>query len=247
MNPLNHDTLLVSRLCSLWSHVFASRERFEAEPSRGLIGKSLARPFNLVWNYLVKGALGTAILCAFIPVLTLLTVGGSFTVIVTAPLWAPGLALGQYVWDFLVWDEMTGELLPGPKALLWNIALNGVVNVAASLVGAGFHPVVGVGMYSGGALGLAVVAVWDWLMFWGLLRWHARIPASDTFLCRRIGGAGVAETYFVQVREPASFRCILVLGFGLADSRRARGPFIYPARVIFLFSSLFLTPNISSS
>ncbi|GAQ85332.1 hypothetical protein KFL_002300040 [Klebsormidium nitens] len=195
----------ISRLCTLWSHVFASRERFESEPSRGLIGKSLARPFNLVWNYLAKGALGTALLCAFIPVATLLTVAGSAAVVVTAPVWAPGLALGQYFWDFLLWDGMTGELLPVPKAVLWNIALNGVVNVAASLVGTVLHPGDGVGMYLGGALGLAVVAAWDWLMFWGLLRWHARIPASDTFLCRRIGGADIEgiEKYFVQVAPAA--------------------------------------------
>jgi hypothetical protein len=202
---LSHDLFRASpnsRLSELWSHAYRSRQQFEAEPSTGIIGKGIARPFNLVWNYVVKAALGTALLCCVIPAATALNALVSLGVIVTSPLWAPAFTLLQYLWEVLIFDGVTNRLSPLVIALFWGLGVTGLGNIALSLVLAVLHPVIGAVIYVGGGLGIGVVAVWDWLMFWGLLRWHARIPSSDTFLCRRISGGGIVETqtYFVQVR-----------------------------------------------
>lgn len=151
---------------------------------------------------MVEAALGTTLLCLFIPAATALNALVSLGVIVTSPVWAPGFALLQYLWEVLIFDGVTNRISPLVIALFWGLGVTGIGNVALSLVLAILHPVIGAVIYVGGGLGIGVVAVWDWLMFWGLLRWHARIPSSDTFLCRRISGGGIVETqtYFVQVR-----------------------------------------------
>jgi hypothetical protein len=45
---------LFGRVAHLWSRIRASRASFEAAPDRGLLSKSVVRPFNLAWNYVCK-------------------------------------------------------------------------------------------------------------------------------------------------------------------------------------------------
>ena len=42
-------------------------------------------------------------------------------------------------------------------------------------------------------------AVWDAFMFHAVIKKRARIPASDSFIARRIAGPGLAANYFYQV------------------------------------------------
>ena len=52
--------------------------------------------------------------------------------------------------------------------------------------------------------------VWDAFMFHAVIKKRARVPASDSFVARRIAGPGLASNYFYQVNIEICQNRILV-------------------------------------
>ena len=67
--PENRITTFVGRLNSLYANVARSRRSFEAKPDTGILGKSVTRMLNVVWNYVFKGFVGTLALIATMPII----------------------------------------------------------------------------------------------------------------------------------------------------------------------------------
>ena len=93
-----------SRLKAIWDDVAASRAKFERTPDKGLLGKTVSRFFNRVWNYLIKGAFGTLALSVVFPPLCLGVSTLSLVLGLSAPLWYPLLNLALHLLFVLVFD-----------------------------------------------------------------------------------------------------------------------------------------------
>lgn len=66
-DPSSLTHTYISRLRALWGHVRKSRAKFEAAADRGFVSKDVIRPLNRLWNYVVKGAIGSVILTVMPP------------------------------------------------------------------------------------------------------------------------------------------------------------------------------------
>ena len=109
---------MCSRIFAIWGNVFDSRSRFEAIPDKvcvvflitlnlatfkiysnrrrqlpfyvqGLIGKSVSRVFNRLWNYVFKGLIGTVLVFIGVSFVCVTLSTGSLICCVTIPLWYP--------------------------------------------------------------------------------------------------------------------------------------------------------------
>ena len=126
--PSSLTQTLTSRLCDLWRHISKSRTDFEAMPDRGLLGKSVLRHLNRFTNYVVKGLLGSLLICLVFPVACVLVSCCSLLLAAAGPVLVPGLSLLFHLTSLLLFDLETrsplAALLP---SLLWNILVLGLL------------------------------------------------------------------------------------------------------------------------
>ena len=86
------------------------------------------------------------------------------------------------------------------EALIWDIGIQGCLQpLAALLVAFIICPLVSFAILSIGLIRYGVGVVWDTAMFHMLIKSRGRIPASDSFLVKRIAGPGLASDYYYQV------------------------------------------------
>eukprot|EP01012_Entosiphon_sulcatum_P009931 TRINITY_DN15721_c0_g1_i1.p1 TRINITY_DN15721_c0_g1~~TRINITY_DN15721_c0_g1_i1.p1 ORF type:complete len:1018 (+),score=174.45 TRINITY_DN15721_c0_g1_i1:426-3479(+) len=193
---------LVSRLNSLWNNVLRARRAFEEQPDHGLIPKGLTRLFNRVWNYVVKGAIGSTLIITVMPVLALINIVVCVCGMVLSPLWVPALSLVGLLFDLLVWDTAhwhRHRQNPFPIFRIVGYMLFGVFQIGAAIVATTTLPIFAVIRIAFATLRAALWHLWDFVTFHMVLRPRARVPASDSFLARRIAGPGVSSTYYYQI------------------------------------------------
>ncbi|CAH1793364.1 unnamed protein product [Owenia fusiformis] len=197
---------LVSRLRSLWQHVRQSRTTFEATPDTGFLGKSLTRQFNRVWNYFFKGALGTVGLVLFMPPLCILVSLLSLLAGVTSPIWVPIITTlihltACLVYDFDHPDSGGNKWFKLFDAVIWRLLILGCLQPIAAVIAAFIVlPLTSFTIVLVGVLRRGCRAFWDTIMFHLVIKKRARVPASDSFIARRIAGPGLASNYFYQIK-----------------------------------------------
>jgi len=91
-------------IASLWNNIKESRLRFESEVDDGILGKSFTRIFNVLWNYVIKGAIGTPIVFFGYLILILLNTVIGIGAIVTSPIWSVILPLVKYLFYIIIYD-----------------------------------------------------------------------------------------------------------------------------------------------
>ncbi|KAJ8317953.1 hypothetical protein KUTeg_003044 [Tegillarca granosa] len=179
-----------SLLRSLWVNVWNSRTKFEEAPDRGFLGKSLTRHLNRFWNIILKGAVGSVLLCVCYPVLCVLGSGASILVAVTAPAWIPVVTLVVHVGFFLVFDadcpDDSNKFFTLFEAIIWRILILGCIQPVAALVSIGLVRRMGRG-------------IWDSMMFCMVIKSRGRVPSSDGFVARRVSGPGLASNFCYQI------------------------------------------------
>nr|CAH7734906.1 unnamed protein product [Callosobruchus chinensis] len=196
---------LTSRLINLWRHISKSRTKFETKPDTGFIGKDFTRHVNRIWNYFFKGFFGTIGLVVIFPIVCFCVIISSLFIAVTTVLWMPLLTLTIQLTNLLVYDLDS----PEPKrnryfvlceALLWNIAVQGLMQpVAAVIIAAILCPVVTLVILGGGVARYWLRLLWDMATFHLIIKKRGRIPASDSFVVKRIAGPGLANDYYFQI------------------------------------------------
>lgn len=197
---------LCSRLLALWRHISKSRTHFETKPDTGFIGKGMTRHINRLWNYIVKGLLGTLGIILVFPLVCLLISCGSLAITVTAIFWMPVVTLGLHVFMALIYDldspdPSRNRYLVMLEAILWNIGLQGCVQpLAALFVAFVLCPVISLTVLTVGVLRYWLRLVWDTATFHLLIKKRGRVPASDSLVVKRIAGPGLASNYFYQIR-----------------------------------------------
>jgi hypothetical protein len=217
-----------SRLVALWRHISKSRTHFESEPDTGecgnhimgngneimilfsgFIGKGLTRHLNRLWNYIIKGFLGTLLIIFMFPLLCLLASTTSILFALTAPAWMPMVTLLLHAFMILVYDmdspdDNRNRYCILFEALVWNGFLQGLVQPLAAVIVSGFIcPLVSVLVLVVGIGRYWMRLFWDAAMFHLFIKKCGRVPASDSLAVKRIAGPGLLEHYLVIKPESA--------------------------------------------
>ncbi|XP_037093776.1 uncharacterized protein LOC119113590 [Pollicipes pollicipes] len=228
---------LTSRLLSLWRHISKSRTEFETRPDTGFIGKDMTRHLNRVWNYVLKGVLGTLLMVLVFPASCLLVSLGSLLLAAAVPLWVPVAVLLCHLFMVLGYDLDS----PSPErnrwcvvleALVWNIGVLGILQpVAAVLVAGLVCPLIALVILVYGWLRWGLRRLWDRVSYDVIVSRKGRIPCSDSFLVTRVHGPGLSSEYFLQIRPEqalAAFEARLeadeLLAFQQQTERRIQQP-----------------------
>ncbi|XP_022916271.2 uncharacterized protein [Onthophagus taurus] len=196
---------LCSRLVNLWRHISKSRTHFETKPDTGFIGKGLTRHLNRVWNYAGKGLCGTLFLVVVFPVVCVAVIVGSLFVAVFAVLWMPVLTLGVQITNGLIYDLDSPESQKNRyfivfEALIFNIIIEGLIQpILALFVAAVICPLIALIILAGGVSRYWLRLLWDTTLFHLIIKKRGRIPASDSFVVKRIAGPGLAADYYFQI------------------------------------------------
>lgn len=197
---------MVSRLIELWRHISKSRTKFETEPDTGFIGKGITRQLNRIYNYVIKGFLGTFLILFIFPVICCTVSFASLMLAVCAPLWIPFITISLHLYIMLIYD------LDSPdddhnkygivfEALGWNILIQGVLQPLAALFVAGILcPITSVCVLIVGFIRCWFRKCWDSAMFHLFIKKVGRIPASDGFAVKRIAGPGLALDYYFVIK-----------------------------------------------
>ncbi|GIX77959.1 uncharacterized protein CEXT_493501 [Caerostris extrusa] len=126
---------LCSRLFLLWRHISKSRTEFESRPDTGFIGKGFSRHLNRLWNYFIKGALGTLLIVFFFPLICFSVSFFSLCVAAFAAVWIPVVTLVfhlvmVFIYDFDSPGLSRNKVCMVVEALLWHISIQGVLQPA---------------------------------------------------------------------------------------------------------------------
>lgn len=134
---------LCSRLIALWRHISKSRTHFETKPDTGFIGKGFTRHVNRLWNYVIKGMLGTIGLIFFFPVVCITVSLCSLILTTLTFIWMPVVTLILHIFMGLVYDfdspsSQRNRYFVIFEAVIWNILLLGFVQPIVALIVAVF-------------------------------------------------------------------------------------------------------------
>ncbi|XP_037776345.1 uncharacterized protein LOC119573262 isoform X2 [Penaeus monodon] len=195
---------LVSRLRMLWRHISKSRTHFETTPDTGFIGKGVTRHMNRAWNYVMKGIVGTLLLTTVFPLTCLLVSMGSMAIAIAAPFWVPACVLLTHIVCIIIYDldSPTGmrKWSPVIQAVGLHVIILGILQpVLAFFTATVVCPVFAAIVLLYGLIRRGLRHFWDTVMFHSVIKKRGRIPASDSFLVKRIAGPGLHNNFFYQI------------------------------------------------
>uniref|UniRef100_T1J1W8 Uncharacterized protein n=1 Tax=Strigamia maritima TaxID=126957 RepID=T1J1W8_STRMM len=196
---------LCSRLTKLWRHISKSRTEFETRPDTGFIGKGFTRHLNRLWNYVLKGLCGTLMTVLVFPVVCIGVSCMSLVVAVFAPLWVPVVTFLFHLICVLVYDFDSPDTSRNPwfyvlEAVVWRFVILGFLQpIVALAIAFLVCPVITLIILMVAVIRRFCRYVWDALMFHAVIKKRGRVPASDSFVARRIAGPGLESKYYFQI------------------------------------------------
>ncbi|XP_008551796.1 uncharacterized protein LOC103574176 isoform X1 [Microplitis demolitor] len=246
---------LCSRLIALWRHISKSRTHFETEPDTGFIGKGMTRHINRLWNYGVKGLMGTMGILFLFPIICIIASFSSLVIAISAFLWMPMVTLLLHGFMALVMDLDSPEpsrnrYLVVMEALAWNIGVQGCLQpVAALIVAVCVCPIISFLILTIAVIRYWIRVMWDTAMFHLVIKNRGRVPASDSFVVKRIAGPGLASDYYYQIRPEqalAAFEAKLELDELLAFQQETERLITQPQRDFTQFVEACFSPFATS-
>lgn len=191
-------------IADLWKNIRQSRNEFENEHDDGILGKSFKRFFNVMNNYAIKGVVGTSLLLVFYPILILLNTIVSMVGIVASPVWSIVLALLRYLFDIFINDadapnSNERRCMPLLSIIFDKILLRGLGQCLLSSAAVLIHSFASLGIFLWTLLGNGVNYLYDSMLFHGILKYRAKIPADNDKLVKRISGPGLSMDYYYLV------------------------------------------------
>lgn len=193
----------LSYLSAIWDDVFESRKIFE-EREQGFIGKTFTRPFNIIWNYVIKGAIGTVLYCICYPILTIINIILTAGLLITTPVWVPIVAFITHLFNMLSYDFDTTE---NPDTTVWFPAIFQILKGLFAGIGRSLvsgvaiicEPIVAGVIALFGTIKNGLRTLWDKIMFHTVITHKGKIPDQDEFLVRRLSGPGLRDSYIYQM------------------------------------------------
>jgi len=200
---------LVELLRRLGQSASRSIAAFEALPDSGLLGKNISRVFNRIWNYGIVLGLGSLMLVLGMPLLVAVNVVVSSFMIATSIVTVPVVSMLKYYYNMYIYDT-EAPIAPvrtwKPAVPLLRICTRVVLGSVGNVVGATAmavvgHPVIAAASTVASSALAAVRTVYDWTMYYLVLKPVARVPVSDSPLARRIAGPGLSFSYYRQIEK----------------------------------------------
>lgn len=171
----------------------------------GFIGKGMTRHLNRIWNYFVKGFLGTCLILFIFPLLCISVSFTSFCFALAAPLWIPCVTTILHLYMMLIYDldspnDERNRYCVFLEAIGWDILIQGVIQpILAIIVAAIICPLISASILIVGFSRYWLRLLWDSMVFHTFIKKCGRIPSSDSFAVRRISGPGLAQEYFFVI------------------------------------------------
>ncbi|XP_058455787.1 uncharacterized protein LOC131433056 isoform X1 [Malaya genurostris] len=198
---------MCSRLVELWRHISKARTHFETEPDTGFVGKGMTRHLNRLYNYFIKGFLGTLVILTMFPLLCLSVSVSSIVFAIAAPLWMPFITITLHLYMMLVFDldcpdeSRRNRYCIFLEAVGWNIIVQGLLQpLLALIVASMICPAVSVAVLFVGVARYWLRLFWDAITFHLFIKKCGRVPASDSLAVKRIAGPGLALDYYFSIR-----------------------------------------------
>lgn len=162
----------------------------------------MTRHLNRIWNYFVKGFLGTGLILFIFPLLCISVSLTSFCFALAAPLWIPCVTIILHLYMMLVYDldspnDERNKYCVFLEAIGWDIFIQGIIQpTLAIIVAAVICPLISACILIVGFSRYWLRLLWDSMMFHTFIKKCGRIPSSDSFAVKRISGPGLAQEYF---------------------------------------------------
>lgn len=196
-----------SRLVELWRHISKARTHFETEPDTGFVGKGMTRHLNRLYNYFIKGFLGSLLILVLFPLLCISVSISSVAFAIAAPLWMPFITVILHLYMMLFFDvdcpdeSRRNRYCIFLEAVGWNIIAQGLLQpIAALIVASIICPIVSVIVLFVGVARYWLRLFWDAITFHLFIKKCGRVPASDSFAVKRIAGPGLALDYYFSIK-----------------------------------------------
>ena len=190
----------MGRLKRLWSGIKRSRQEFENSPDIGIIGRGITRMFNRLWNYMIYGPISTVVILLGHPFMAALNTIGSIIGLLTSPLWSIVGGILMYLFTVLIWDidSPNGEMRRFKlfSIILRKLIIGGIGRIVVCSGACVYHVVAGLLGLAWGLFLYALHSGYDGVVYHGILRHKARIPAGDSFAAVRIAGPDLSHDWY---------------------------------------------------
>jgi len=171
------------------------RHNFESQPDTMLLSKSVGRTFNYVKAYVIFGLFGHIFILVCVPTACILVSLTSLALAATAVIWMPIAVILAHFLVLLFFDYHRQKLVDGILFhLIFNVAFMGVVQpIVCLLTATVICPILALITAIWAYLRWSLRQLWDAITYAIIIKRLARVPASESFLARRIAGPGMAS------------------------------------------------------
>jgi len=196
---------LLGKIKKLWTGALKSVNNFENESYS--ISKNIRRLFNRVWNY-GYAVFGTLLTSIGFPVSVIVNTSVSSLCIASSIIWAPFLALCEYLLNMFIYDAYHSVCSPvffPPFVTMTKILFN-IWQIQDSLFEIGYHTFIGLVLIMFTYAICTVRSIYDFCIFHSIIRWLS--PTNTITFAKQIQGP-----YFVIDHKLA----ILLLQYTLKE------------------------------
>lgn len=189
----------VGNLCS-W--ISLSRTEFENSPDTGLFGKSFARIFNLIHNYIIKFFFLGLLLITLYPTVIIICVSVSLCLIIISPILSLIAVICEWLVNILFYDWMLRHsiILPLFRYIGWNLIIKGIIQLVVTILLLVFQPIISVLIFLFAQLRFVLRVVYDFFMYY-IVKCLAKVPIIDTCLAWKKAGPELFRNRFVDIAD----------------------------------------------
>lgn len=105
----------------------------------GFIGKGMTRHLNRIWNYFIKGFLGTLLILFAFPIVCIIISFASIFLAIASPIWIPCITLALHLYMMLIYDldspnDERNKYCILLEAVGWDILLQGIIQPIIAVI-----------------------------------------------------------------------------------------------------------------
>ena len=229
----NRDRVVpfIRRFRKILNGIGKSRKAFEADADTGLLGKNLARVFNLFECYIIRFLLvGCIIVLILHPIFNILVIIGSFLLALTSVLWIFIYRILKILFKLLVYDYMAlkyykrnenelgsflDRILSPSRAfpliqafikLIWG----GIFQICYCIIVPPVNLVLSLLLLILSSFLFSLRIIYYFIIHNFVIRCGARIPLKDTNMAWRVAGPGISTNIYYSISiDGASTLCLI--------------------------------------
>lgn len=200
LEPISETITWFGRVSNLWRSIKKSRDDFEKTKDTGILGRTFTRILNIIWNYGVKGIIGTVICFIGHPIMVILNTCLSSGAVILSPILAPTISIWKYLFDILIFDtDLESRENFFLTIILGKFLIKGFGQMGLAILGVAAHGIFGVVLSLWSLMSNGCRSVYDTTIYHLILKHQAKVPSEDGFLVKRIQGPGLSNEYYYLI------------------------------------------------